>query len=288
MSNATTSTVSVREATDDEVAFYRKNGWVKMEGLIPAQLAADMLAAIKDRILDADAVNTAGETAGTPARIRGAKAGNQNAVYDVPAWRDLHYVARDEHLEPFNSLVTSKTIGKNARRFMGREVPVGFHADILAVKMPSGHAAGKPTEFHQDFPNFPFDRVGMLSFWIALEDMPAERGVMRFLSGSQREGSLGRLGFGAGDMTDYYPHLEEEYEMSPPLDLKAGDCTVHNGAVVHGAPENSTDKPRWAYIMSYFPRDIKYNGAQHHIFNAEAGCVLNQAIDTPQFPTVYP
>ena len=288
MALPTISAVDVREATDDEVAFYLENGWVKMERLIAPSVAAEMLEQIKERILNADAEDTSGETTGTPARIRGAKSGTRNAVYDVPAWRDLHYVARDEQLEPFATLVTSKVIGRNARRYMGREVPVGFHADLVAVKMPSGHPAGQPTEFHQDFPNFPFDRKGMLSFWIALEDMPAERGVMRFLNRSQREGSLGRLGFGAGDMTDYYPDLLDRYEMSPPLDLKAGDCTVHNGLVVHGAPQNSTDKPRWAYIMSYFPRDIRFNGAPHHIFNVEAGCVLNQPIDTPQVPTVYP
>ena len=49
----------------------------------------------------------------------------------------------------------------------------------MAVKMPAGHAAGQVTEFHQDWPNFPFDRTGMITFWIALADMPAEQGVMR-------------------------------------------------------------------------------------------------------------
>ena len=53
-------------------------------------------------------------------------------------------------------------------------------------------------------------------------------------------------------------------------------------------PEMATDQPRWAYIMSYFPRDILFTGAPHHIFNVEAGCVLNQPIDSPQFPTVWP
>ena len=40
--------------------------------------------------------------------------------------------------------------------------------------------------------SLPFDRVGGLAFWVALDDVPAERGTMRFLSGSQRQGCLGR------------------------------------------------------------------------------------------------
>jgi hypothetical protein len=45
----------------------------------------------------------------------------------------------------------------------------------MAVKMPSGHAANQSTDYPQDFINFPFDRVGFLTFWFALSDMPPER-----------------------------------------------------------------------------------------------------------------
>src|SRR3954451_16147852 len=120
---------------------------------------------------------------------------------------------------------------------------------MMAVKMPAGHLTSQPTDWHQDWINFPFDRVGFLSFWIALDEIPAERGAMRFLSGSHREGPLGRREFGgARHVVEYYPRLLDRYEISPPLDLQPGDCTVHNGMVIRSAPENATDQPRWAYI----------------------------------------
>jgi len=271
MTQTADATVVVRDVTDAEVAFYRENGWVKLAGLIPSHVADQMLSIVKDQILEAP-----------------EGADRTNRVYDIAPWRDIHYIGRDEKVEPFHSLNLSPVIGRNAARFIGRNVPVGFHADLMAVKMPDGHTASKPTGFHQDFPNFPMDRAGMLTFWVALSDMPPERGVMRFYSGSQKEGSLGRIGFAGVGLDEYYPHLGERYELSEPFSLKAGDCTVHNGMVVHGAPGNTTDQPRWSYVMSYFPGDALYTGGPHHIFNAESGCELNQPLSGAKFTIVHP
>ena len=90
----------------------------------------------------------------------GVAAGGQ--VHDRVYWRDWHFPGRDDGIEPFRSLAYSQEIGHNAQRLIGREVPINYHADMMAVKMPSGHTASGPTGFHQDWVNFPFDRVGFL------------------------------------------------------------------------------------------------------------------------------
>jgi ectoine hydroxylase-related dioxygenase (phytanoyl-CoA dioxygenase family) len=192
-------------------------------------------------------------------------------------------------LEPFSSLVYSPEIGLAAQRLIGREVPINYHADLLAVKMPEGHAASGPTGFHQDWVNFPFDRTGFLTFWIALDEIPPERGSMRFLSRSQEAGPLGKMGLLSGQqVTEYYPDLSSRYQMSPPLHMRAGDATIHNGLVVHGAPPNTTDQPRWAYIASYHPADTCYTGAPHHIFSPELGLQVGQPIKHERFRVIYP
>ncbi len=267
MSQALAAKVEARAATDEEVKFYHKNGWVKMEGLISKDLAAQMLERAKAEILDGQS--------------DGARS------HDRPAWRDVYNLGRDEMVEPFASLVRSPVIGRNTQRFIRRDVGIATHADMLAVKMPKGQPGSGVTEYHQDYPNFPLDRHGLLTFWIALEDMGPEQGIMRFFNGSHKEGPLGKRPLDTGGLLDFYPYVAEDYPLSEPLSLKAGDCTVHNSLVVHGAPANSTsDKPRWTYLMSYYPTDARWTGAPHHIFNAEAGLKLQEPVVSPKFPIV--
>jgi ectoine hydroxylase-related dioxygenase (phytanoyl-CoA dioxygenase family) len=273
----TATTTLMRDVTDEEVAFYQENGWAKLEKLVPAAVAKQMLDAVREAMEQSEAELGSG----------GVSAGGQ--VHDRVYWRDWHFPGRDDGVEPFRSLAYSREIGHNAQRFIGREVPINYHADMMAVKMPTGHAASGPTGFHQDWVNFPFDRAGFLSFWIALDDIPPERGSMRFLSGSQKAGPLGKMGLGGGpQLTEYYSDLTDRYPMSPPLHLRAGDATVHNGLVVHGAPPNSTDAPRWAAIMSYHPADTCYTGAPHHIFSADLGLEVGKPIKHDLFRVVYP
>jgi ectoine hydroxylase-related dioxygenase (phytanoyl-CoA dioxygenase family) len=267
----------MREVEDEEVSFYREHGWVKLDRLIAPELAAQMREAVADRVLSADAAAVEGHVA------------NSQLVHDRADRRDWHFVARDHGLEPFRSLAYAREIGRNAQRFVGRKVPINYHADLLAVKMPEGHLASGPTGFHQDWVNFPFDRGGFLTFWIALDEIPPERGSMRFLSRSHEAGPLGRMGLVSGlQVTEYYPDLTRRYEMSPPLHLHAGDATVHNGLVVHGAPPNTTDRPRWAYILSYHPADTCYTGAPHHIFSPDLGLEVGKPIKHDRFRVVYP
>ena len=48
--------------------------------------------------------------------------------------------------------------------------------------------------------------------------------------------------------------------ISPPLDLRAGDVTVHDALTVHSAPENETDSIRWVYSITWFPAETLYTG----------------------------
>jgi ectoine hydroxylase-related dioxygenase (phytanoyl-CoA dioxygenase family) len=272
-----------REITDEEVAAYRKNGWAKIERFISPELAAELrTAAIEVMEPQIDSAPTHAENA---KGLRRTKIGGR--VENVGYWQDFHYIGRDAKIEPFHSLIFSKEIGRAAQRFVGRDVGIRFSSDIVACKMPAGKAGGAPTDSHQDLSSLPFDRVGPLAFWVALNDMPPERGVMRFLNGSHRIGNLGRTRAQGKGTTEYYPELFDEYETSEPLSLAAGDATVHNAQVVHWAPENSTDEPRWGYIIAYFPDDALYTGAPNHNFD-DIGLEVNQPFEHPRFPRVYP
>jgi ectoine hydroxylase-related dioxygenase (phytanoyl-CoA dioxygenase family) len=268
-----------RELTDAEVEAFRSQGWVHLERLVEPTFAAELLAAAKDVMGERPGADGELPTGDTSRAARGGK------VLDAGFFQDYHFIARDDRREPFRSFVFSPENGRAAQRLMARKVPVRYHSDLIACKMPAGGAGGKPTAWHQDFPALPFDRYGTLTIWLALDEIPPERGAMRFLTGSHRQGPLGRVVAVKEDLFETYPDLLDRYEMSEPLHLRPGDATVHDGLCVHGAPTNETDEPRWALIAAYFPGDTLYTGASNHNFNG-LGLEVNEPLEHPRFPVV--
>jgi ectoine hydroxylase-related dioxygenase (phytanoyl-CoA dioxygenase family) len=74
---------------------------------------------------------------------------------------------------------------------------------------------------------------------------------MRFVSRSHREGPLGSTGGGQGDLLEQYPNLTSVLDLSPPFHYQPGDCTVHDGYTVHGAPVNSAPTSRAGHTSSH-------------------------------------
>lgn len=222
--------MSVREITDEEVASYQENGWVKLDGLLNQEQTEQLLKAGEARVED----------------WPGEKA--------TSLWKLKHNLARDG-VDPFRSLVFSETMGRNTQRLVNRQrlshtdVPVRYLEDILVCKRFEDTA----THYHQDH-QYRADRLGSLMFWIALAEATPEMGTMRFLTGSHREGPLGVVRV-EEDIIDRYPKLPDLYEWSPPLHYKPGDATAHHGCMVHGSLANTTDRPRWAYRIGYGPAD---------------------------------
>jgi Phytanoyl-CoA dioxygenase (PhyH) len=283
MSQQVPTIAAPREVTDEEVAHYQHNGWAKLERFLSPELAGELLASAMS-VMDEQLQNPP-EEAKFNKGLRLDTFGGR--VHNVGYWQDFHYMGRDQKVEPFYSLIYSQEIGRAAQRFIGRDVGVRYSSDIVACKMPSGEAGSAPTDSHQDISSLPFDRVGPLAFWVALNDMPPERGTMRFLSGSHRIGNLGRTRAQGMGTVEYYPNLLQEYETSPPIGLKAGDATVHHAQVVHWAPQNTTDERRWGYIAAYFPDDALYTGAPNHNFDG-IGLEVNKPFEHERFPRVYP
>jgi hypothetical protein len=275
-----TVTPLTREVSQDEIAHYQENGWAKIPGLISPALAQEILESVKEHMLEAGDEGDV-QTGAIQADAKLEK------VHDRDIWRDWHFPARDDGLEPLRSLAYSREIGHNAALVLGRDIGINYHADLIAVKMPTGHSASQATGYHQDWVNFPFDRTGFLTFWIALDEITAEMGSMRFYNGSQQAGPLGKMGLDGPEVPDYYPELREKYKLSDPIDLAQGDATVHNGLVVHGAPENRTDRPRWTLILAYHPSDTCYTGAPHHIFRPDLGLEVGKPIKHELFRQIY-
>jgi hypothetical protein len=253
------------------VAAYQRDGWVKVPGFVPPDTAAAMLEIARRY--------DTGDLASPMQR-------------DLAMWREWRFVGRDDGVEPFRSLVYNPLTARSISRLDGHGGGIRYWNDMLARKSPSAGLGGSSaTGWHQDFPNHPIDRVGGATVWIALDDVVPDQGSMRFVSGSHREGPLGRT-YSSGARTGGSNHLEqhpwllERHEISPPLTLQPGDATFHHPLTVHGAGANLTGRARWSFIAMYIPADSVYTGAAYSGTDS-LGLVPGTPFDHPNFPVVF-
>jgi hypothetical protein len=230
----------IRPVRDDELKAFRENGWALLEGLLEPSLADELMQRV--------------ESVRTPATTKAFATSLQPSEVD----------------ELFHDVVFSAQMGQNALNLIRATVPsdvrsVKYWTDNVYVKYPEGSGASDTaTDHHQDFQvaRGAFeDRVAKVTFWIALNDLPAERSTLRFYSGSHKLGVLGPRALKDGrSIIEDYPRLEEWCPLSPPLHLKPGDATIHHSLVVHGSGPNSTSEPRTALSVVYIHSDACYNG----------------------------
>jgi phytanoyl-CoA hydroxylase len=162
--------------------------------------------------------------------------------------------------EAFRQLTTEPRIAAIARRLAG--VPLRIWHDQILIKQPK---KSTPTEYHQDGCLWPHqNNRNAISAWIALVDVPVERGCMTFIEGSNHWPDLPPQDL--GDPKSLFTiRPEAAFETRVTVPLHAGDCTFHNGYTAHMAGTNTTDVPRIAQVIIYMPANTLYNGSPHPV-----------------------
>lgn len=253
ISHAVTQAENIGE---EIVAAYRRDGFVH----IPNMLTPEEV-----RRYHAAAVEAARRMTNLAANI--PQVFNQT----VNVWVE-DTVIRDLTLHPRVAAVAKKLAG----------TPLRLWHDHTLIK-PARKSS--PTEFHQDGPYWPHINAGnSLSAWIALVDVPVERGCMTFIPGVQ-----GRRDLRPQDLTNEHDlmNLDPELRWKPrvTLPLRAGDCTFHHAYTPHMANSNVTDVARVAHIVIYMDADTIYNGNAHPVTDP-LGLKPGQALDQELFPQV--
>ncbi|GAA1544016.1 phytanoyl-CoA dioxygenase family protein [Kribbella lupini] len=233
----------------DIVAEYRVNGFVRVPG-----------------VLTLDEVEHYRTRAAAYLEEHRADRLQQDAIFSqlVNVWR---------HDDVLKQLTLHPKIAATAEQLAG--FPLRIWHDQMLVKEPNSNAA---THFHQDRPYWPHtnDRLP-LSAWIALVDVPPERGCMTFLPGTQTITDLQPQDLrNEEDLFTRAPELRWAPRVTLPL--KAGDCTFHSGFTGHMALPNTTDQARFAHVNIYMDADTVYTGAPHPVtdpLNLKPGTNLN-------------
>ena len=235
------------------VRFYRDNGFVRVRGLIERERALEL-----------------GQAAQKFAQS-GQDIGSAIFKQLVNVW---------SHDEQLRSLTLDARIGRIAEQLAGSSLRL-WH-DQLLIKTPRNGAA---TEWHQDQPYWPHgNSTHPISMWIALCDVPVEKGCMTFLPGSHRRTDLPMQNLGdAKSLFSICPELQWEARVTVPL--QAGDCTFHHGRCAHMATPNFSDEARIAHVVIWVDADTTYTGAPH-IVTQPLGLEVDAPLEGELFPHV--
>lgn len=165
---------------------------------------------------------------------------------DTPHFRDprlLEFLLSDEVLDLVQPLVgpdialwTSHFISKEP--FTGRATP--WHED-------SAFWNGRLSEY---------DRI--VTVWLALGPSNRENGCMRVIPGTHENGGFSE--YQPTDMTTQTFHAEivqVDEDQAVYFELERGECSLHDGRIVHGATPNTSPVRRTGYTMRYFPASVK-------------------------------
>jgi len=248
-------TTTTETLSEEAIQAYRHQGFVHIPGVISREEAAEFreaALAASQRLHD----NAARYAAGVFTQL-------------VNVWREDATMRR---------LSCHPNVSAVAGRLAG--VPLRLWHDQVLIKQPHNNAA---TEFHQDQPYWPHTNSNhSLSAWIALCDVPVERGCMTFIPGSQTRTDLRTQDLrDADDLFAISPELRWEPRVTIPL--RAGDCTFHHSRCAHMATPNFTDEPRVAHVVIFMDACTSYTGSSHVVTDG-LSLVPGQLLDGALFP----
>lgn len=142
----------------------------------------------------------------------------------------------------------TKWAHKTAQQLLGPKAHRSF--DMVLMKPARTGAA---TPWHQDeaYRDARYD-FRELTFWLPLQDVDESSGCMQFVPGTH----LSPVRQHRSPNNDLTSHSLESCVIPSPgevmsVPLKVGDCSLHDGRVLHGSPPNRSDVSRFAYILVF-------------------------------------
>lgn len=132
---------------------------------------------------------------------------------------------------------------------------IGLWASHFISKPPR---IGKATPWHEDS-SYWNGRISTMAsictVWLAIDEATPENGCMKVIPGTQAGG------FSEYESVDTAANIFPSQIKPENIDeskavyfaLKPGECSLHEGRLIHGADANTSDKRRAGYTMRYFP-----------------------------------
>lgn len=122
-----------------------------------------------------------------------------------------------------------------------------------------GHAE-RFVAWHQDVTYWGLDPAFAITAWYAVDDSDVENGCMRAIPGTHRgireHGKSGRKG-NLLSINQEAPVTPEEEASAMDMPLKAGEISLHHGALIHGSNPNRSNRRRCGLTLRYIPTSVR-------------------------------
>lgn len=218
--------------TQQQIDFYHTNGYITVKNILSPEEVAE-LQRVTDEFVDksrqvsqhTDVFDLEpGHTAEAPRLRRLKNPVQQHPVYD-------RMLRHDQILD-----IVAQLIGP------------GIRTNGNKLNMKSA-GFGSPVEWHQDFAFYPHTNDDLLAVGIAIDDMMMENGPLLVIPGSHKGPmySHHQDGIFVGAVTGADFELAE----TVPLELKAGDISLHHARILHASAPNVSNRPRRFLLFQY-------------------------------------
>ncbi len=255
------------DLTQQQIDFYRENGYVKLKHVLSPDVLEHYRGAIHDRVADLS---------------RDALPIDQRDTYGKAFLQIMNLWTKSAEVKEF---VFGKRLARIAAELMGATGVRIYHDQALYKE-----AGGGITPWHADQYYWPVDSDRTITAWVPLQTTPREMGPLIFSEKSHRL-QIGR---------DLEISDESEITLKQALetftlensDYDLGDVSFHAGWTFHRAGANTTDKPREVMTMIYMDESIRVAPPKNknHIADMERwmpGLAPGDLLNSPLNPVVY-
>ena len=224
--------------SDDQLAFYKAQGYLVLEKRIPDRILADIRSEITRFKEEASGLTESNdrldlEDSHSPENPRVRRIKLPHTISEVI--KSLMY--SDHILAPVRDL-----IGPNLR----------IHTTKLNMKS-AGYGAA--VEWHQDFAFYPHTNDDVLAVGVIIDDMDSENGPLMVIPGSHEgpvyDHHVDGVFAGAMDLDACGLNIADAVELKGP----AGSITIHHGRIVHGSALNRSNRDRRLLLYEMMAAD---------------------------------
>jgi phytanoyl-CoA hydroxylase len=220
--------------SEEQKIFYEKNGYILIEGLIPVEEAA-MLRAECHRLVER--LNQRHQN------IDATWGSARETISEAKNSRLLHCHNVQFESAAFARLIVDERFTDVAAELIGSP-NVQLHHNKMFIKPPE---KGSPFPLHQDYPYFPHQGMSMTAAIFHFDDAPLEKGCVRVIPGSYKNGPLPHDSSGSHHLSP----AEYPLEMALPCPAKAGDVLFFNYLTVHGSGLNTSQEARTTLLVQF-------------------------------------
>lgn len=213
----------------EQRAFYEENGYVLIKGLLTKEEASgfrreahELIDRLRGQDLEA--------TWGSARMMDGAKGTSL-----------LHRHNVEYYSGAFHALLLDQRMTDVAADAIGSP-NVQLHHTKLFIKPPE---KGSPFPMHQDHPYFPHEKHSMIAAIFHFDDAPEEKGCLRVVPGSHKEGPIEHEGAGGWHL----PFEQYPLEASVALPAEAGDVLFFSYLTIHGSGVNVSNDARTTLLV---------------------------------------